>query len=1170
MSTADANSFLAVTNAEASSMTGGGVRNLFPDGVGFAATRSAELVVNEQAADQKTTDANAGGPRIAPGPCENSEPIPGYRLRKRIGSGGFGEVWKAEAPGGLWKAIKFVYGTMDDTRASQELRSLEKIRDVHHPFLLSLERIEVVQGQLVVVCELAESCLKERFEQCRREGLPGIPRDELLAYLRDAADVLDYLYEKHSLQHLDVKPENLLLVGNHIKVADFGLLRSLDDMSKSVLAGLTPLYSPPEVLAGRPSRHSDQYSLAIVFQEMLTGEPPFAGRTTAQLAAQHLHSPPNLSTLPACDQPVVARALSKKPESRFASCRALIDSLQVPTSKKATASLPRVGSGSRAPRGVEKTEMIAQDAIALAGSNQEPLLPVLEEELPPLEPIVVDSQSAQYGPVIVVGLGGTGLKVLNRLRQKYRERLANRELPPAVRLLGIDTDTMALSAACAARKGESLRPAETFAIPLRSAASYRTDARTFLEWLERKWLYNIPRSLQTEGLRPYGRLAYVDNSANVLELLKKIIAAASSPESVSASQRLTGLPFRAKAPRVFLVASSSGGAGSGAVIDLAYSIRHLLNELQLPDSALSGFLVHATSRTAAQQDLAIANTCACLSELGDYGNAGRNYTAVAPLSISDFPENVRAFQDTYLMHLGDALTDCEYEAGLDRVADYLCLNTLTPAGSVFEQSRVLEHMRSSNDQTGARIRTMDLVRVPGQCAATRNTTDELVFAALLQYWTGSHVQSASAKSPFPELESRAVQYAEEKSLHFDPLLQSVAGELKRLSGCDLDKLAQQIISHVSARPSLLKSRNSILESIDKALGVGDEVAGEPMPLSMQLAQFAKAMTLGLAKELEAWLLQLLETPGARLGATRWATKWFTARFEKIHARAKAVVERTEDEIKLIRSAWNATVSGGGNADPKAALDSVRIYCSFRIQQILHRALQNGVVSLMTHMNNSVGQVRELADRLNSLAAQLYVSQDQPTDSSALPVEATVSILKEQPTLSPLVMEVDRTLSIRLAVEKKTFAQLFLDPQQSESSLAMVREIVNGTSTRNSGTGDTANVGEIQAVTKGNTELVEMNAPCAACVPLLSDCGGAQRLVVVAPETAKAEGLSAQFARSSPAPTTVVQDQSGDLYVCCEVEQVPLTNVLAKLVGNRSDILDVARRLHTRCDVSWSL
>ncbi len=256
-----------------------------------------------------------------------TEPIPGYMVRERLGAGGYGEVWKADAPGGLAKAIKIIYGCCDDERAARELAALNRIKQVRHPFLLSLERIERVDGHLVIVTELATSNLKQEFDKCRQAGLAGIPRNELLAHLHDAADALDYISQQYSLQHLDVKPENLLLVGGRIKVADFGLVKDLQDVNSSIVGGMTPVYAAPELFDGRPSIHSDQYSLAIVYQEMLTGVLPYEGRTTAQLAAQHLHSRPRLDRLPASDEPTIARALAKDPEQRFSTCRDMIEAL---------------------------------------------------------------------------------------------------------------------------------------------------------------------------------------------------------------------------------------------------------------------------------------------------------------------------------------------------------------------------------------------------------------------------------------------------------------------------------------------------------------------------------------------------------------------------------------------------------------------------------------------------------------------------------------------------------------------------------------------------------------------------------------------------------------------------------------------------------------------------
>src|SRR3989454_4396398 len=248
----------------------------------------------------------------------NAEPIPGYRLLEPLGSGGFGEVWKCEAPGGLFKAIKFVYGNLksfdiDAVHAEQELQALQRIKEVRHPFVLSLDRIQDVDGELVIVMELADRSLHDAYVECQNAGLEGIPRDTLLRYLRDAAEALDHMNEKHNLQHLDIKPRNLFLISDRVKVADFGLVKHLRQNSSGLLGGVTPLYAPPETFNGKISETSDQYSLAIVYQELLTGQRPFTGKNVRQLAQQHLQGEPDLRALPETERPILTRALAKDP-----------------------------------------------------------------------------------------------------------------------------------------------------------------------------------------------------------------------------------------------------------------------------------------------------------------------------------------------------------------------------------------------------------------------------------------------------------------------------------------------------------------------------------------------------------------------------------------------------------------------------------------------------------------------------------------------------------------------------------------------------------------------------------------------------------------------------------------------------------------------------------------
>ena len=268
------------------------------------------------------------------------EPLPGYRLLEPLGRGGFGEVWKCEAPGGLHKAVKFVSQDPDMTNSSgnfalvQEFEAFQQIKLIRHPFLLMLERVELVGNELVMVMELADNQLQDRFAECRARGLPGIPRRELLGYYVDAAEALDLIGRKHGLQHLDIKPANLFIVGGHVKVGDYGLLVRMETNPGVANPahsnrGLTPRYVAPEVLRGSVHPQSDQYSLALVYQELLTGTFPYSGKTPQQMMLQHVQAIPDLSGLPETDRPTIGRALAKNPADRYPSCLAFVQALIV-------------------------------------------------------------------------------------------------------------------------------------------------------------------------------------------------------------------------------------------------------------------------------------------------------------------------------------------------------------------------------------------------------------------------------------------------------------------------------------------------------------------------------------------------------------------------------------------------------------------------------------------------------------------------------------------------------------------------------------------------------------------------------------------------------------------------------------------------------------------------
>jgi serine/threonine protein kinase len=284
--------------------------------------------------------------------------VPHHRLVRLLGRGGYGEVWEAVASGGIACALKVVRA-LDAAKGKQEFRALGLIKDLEHDHLLPLQAFWLLDSlgevipedrwhepdapaarMLVVRTPLAAKNLLQRLTECQDRGLPGIPPDELLGYVRQAADALDYLNSEHdlpdgrlSIQHRDIKPENLLLTrAGKVKVSDFGLAKLLGGTSATINSqsqGMSLPYAAPEVFHGKVSRWTDQYSLAITYYKLRTGELPFSANLSyIDRALVHSRGNFDLGRVAEPERSVLARATSERPEERYPSCLAFVNELQ--------------------------------------------------------------------------------------------------------------------------------------------------------------------------------------------------------------------------------------------------------------------------------------------------------------------------------------------------------------------------------------------------------------------------------------------------------------------------------------------------------------------------------------------------------------------------------------------------------------------------------------------------------------------------------------------------------------------------------------------------------------------------------------------------------------------------------------------------------------------------
>ncbi len=264
-----------------------------------------------------------------------------YQLRELLGVGGMGSVYRAYQVNLKREvAIKIISPELvnNPELMARFIREAEISAQLEHANIVPIYDFGTQSGVTYVVMRLLTGgSLSRRIEQRAEDNRPQISLGETAELLKQVASALDYAHSRNVI-HRDIKPANIMF-DNQGKphVVDFGiakLTRGGISYTQTGMAMGTPNFMPPEQWRGEElTPQADQYALAVMAYQLLTGRVPFDGDSAFVLMHKHLHEMPTpLNTfrpdIPPAVMMVINRALAKDSRQRFQSCTAFAQAFE--------------------------------------------------------------------------------------------------------------------------------------------------------------------------------------------------------------------------------------------------------------------------------------------------------------------------------------------------------------------------------------------------------------------------------------------------------------------------------------------------------------------------------------------------------------------------------------------------------------------------------------------------------------------------------------------------------------------------------------------------------------------------------------------------------------------------------------------------------------------------
>jgi hypothetical protein len=715
------------------------------------------------------------------------------------------------------------------------------------------------------------------------------------------------------------------------------------------------------------------------------------------------------------------------------------------------------------------------------------------------------------------------MSLRQRLTDHYDQPL------PAFAMLSIDSDSQASRSIGNSECGVGLTASETLSIPLRDPNHYRSDSNDVLDWLSRRWLFNIPRSRQVEGMRSLGRLVFVDHQEQIRERLQKQLAEATSDEAIHATGEHLGVMLDGETCDVFVVASVSGGTGGGAVLDAGYLIRDVLASAGIENFDLTGVLLHATGKRDQQNRIQRVNSLSCLTEFQRFSNPHLVFPGAPTCHVAE--SELAPFDSTYLIHLGDQLDDVDFELGTESVAEYLFQRSARPARGFFGQVSAAQRKPHDSLRAEPTLRTFGVAQLNetrrGEIAVLSLTLSR----KLLQQWgLGAAVPRGSRPSSVPLILELNRDLLEKLGLGVDQLIRKAVS----VSQGDIGKQAAE---YFAENFDLQNGDALTFARIDEefARTNPDELPAEhPIAVLSAIRQQLAQTTRKSAEQICTQVLFIADQSEVRLTATCQTISDMMYHLEETLIGLADMLQQTDEDRGSL--AKQATATADGSTD--GGMTAEEMHAAF--QNYIARGFCSSVVRcLRGHVNEIRIAIRDFGIALmQAMENILLLDQSEETDHDC---QSLVDLFNQQLLQDRSILLRDLLKEARSTTEVPTILQ--------NRALAFLAE-----TERSTGMNDA----------EPDSQSVEDQAQ-----PGLSNVGGGRHVLAVLPKYLSAADWQKRLqSRFGNCVTLDDRQDDADLFLCCEVEDVRLDLVMEQLAKGDPTVIEMAARVHSRIDIDW--